>query len=154
MQTILVIHGILRWAVLLFGAWTLLNALTGVMSKRAYSANDNRSNLFFMICCDIQLLIGLILFFSNSWFDKVKAGMGAVMKNPVDRFFTVEHAGMMILAWILVHVGRSSVKRAPNDAAKHKKMLVFFGLAFLIIIASIPWPFRAEIARPWLRMFN
>ena len=85
---------------------------------------------------------------------KVKAGMGDVMKNPVDRFFTVEHAGMMILAWILVHVGRSSVKRAPNDAAKHKKMLIFFGLAFLIIIASIPWPFRAEIARPWLRMFN
>ena len=154
MQTILVIHSILRWAVLLFGAWTLLNALTGVMSKRAYSANDNRSNLFFMISCDIQLLIGLILFFSNAWFDKVKAGMGDVMKNPVDRFFTVEHAGMMILAWILVHVGRSSVKRAPNDAAKHKKMLVFFGLAFLIIIASIPWPFRAEIARPWLRMFN
>ncbi|HPH84518.1 MAG TPA: hypothetical protein PLC48_03630 [Ferruginibacter sp.] len=154
MQTILVIHSILRWAVLLFGAWTLLNALTGVMSKRIYNAGDNRSNLFFMISCDIQLLIGLILFFSNSWFDKVKAGMGDVMKNPVDRFFTVEHAGMMILAWILVHVGRSSVKRAPNDAAKHKKMLIFFGLAFLIIIASIPWPFRAEIARPWLRMFN
>lgn len=154
MQTILVIHSILRWAVLLFGAWTLLNALTGVMSKRIYNAGDNRSNLFFMISCDIQLLIGLILFFSNAWFDKVKAGMGDVMKNPVDRFFTVEHAGMMILAWILVHVGRSSVKRAPNDAAKHKKMLVFFGLAFLIIIASIPWPFRAEIARPWLRMFN
>ena len=154
MQTILVIHSILRWAVLLFGAWTLLNALTGVMSKRIYNAGDNRSNLFFMISCDIQLLIGLILFFSNAWFDKVKAGMGDVMKNPVDRFFTVEHAGMMILAWILVHVGRSSVKRAPNDAAKHKKMLIFFGLAFLIIIASIPWPFRAEIARPWLRMFN
>jgi len=124
------------------------------MSKRIYNAGDNRSNLFFMISCDIQLLIGLILFFSNAWFDKVKAGMGDVMKNPVDRFFTVEHAGMMILAWILVHVGRSSVKRAPNDAAKHKKMLIFFGLAFLIIIASIPWPFRAEIARPWLRMFN
>ena len=154
MQTILVIHSILRLAVLLFGASTLLNALTGVMSKRIYNAGDNRSNLFFMISCDIQLLIGLILFFSNAWFDKVKAGMGDVMKNPVDRFFTVEHAGMMILAWILVHVGRSSVKRAPNDAAKHKKMLVFFGLAFLIIIASIPWPFRAEIARPWLRMFN
>jgi len=124
------------------------------MSKRIYNAGDNRSNLFFMISCDIQLLIGLILFFSNAWFDKVKAGMGDVMKNPVDRFFTVEHAGMMILAWILVHVGRSSVKRAANDAAKHKKMLIFFGLAFLIIIASIPWPFRAEIARPWLRMFN
>jgi hypothetical protein len=76
------------------------------------------------------------------------------MKNPSDRFFTVEHALIMIIAWILVHVGRSSVKRAVTDTSKHKKMLVFFGLAFLLILASIPWPFRTEIARPWFRWFN
>ncbi|MEO6405155.1 MAG: hypothetical protein ABIY51_02315 [Ferruginibacter sp.] len=154
MQAVLVFHNILRWAVLLFGLWTIINALSGVMGRRIYSASDNRSNLLFMISCDIQLLLGLILFFSNSWFDKLKGGMGEVMRNRYDRFFTVEHAGMMILAWILVHVGRTSVKRASSDNAKHKKMLLFFGLAFLIIIASIPWPFRAEIARPFFRWFN
>lgn len=154
MQTVLVLHNVLRWGVLLFGLWAVVNALTGVMSKRIYSANDNRSGLLFMIFCDIQLLIGLMLYFSNAWFDKIKAGMGPVMKNGYDRFFTVEHSGMMILAWILVHIGRSSVKRAVTDSAKHKKMLVFFGLAFLIIIASIPWPFRTEIARPLFRWFN
>src|SRR3954470_10362518 len=101
MQTVLVLHNIMRWAVLLFGVWTVFNAFSGVMAKRAYSANDNRSNLFFMICCDIQLLIGLSLYFSNSWFDKIKEGMGVVMKNGYDRFFAVEHAAMMLLAWIL-----------------------------------------------------
>ena len=154
MQTILVIHNIMRWAILLFGLWTLLNAITGVMSKRAYTANDNRSNLFFMISCDIQLLLGLALYFSNSWFDKLKTGMGPVMKNSYDRFFTIEHTTMMILAWILVHVGRTSVKRASTDAAKHRKMLLFFGLALLLILAAIPWPFRTEIARPLFRWFN
>lgn len=154
MQIILVLHNILRWAILLFGVWTLLNALSGVMSKRAYSSNDNRSNLFFMISCDIQLLLGLVLYFSNSWFDKLKSGMGPVMKNGHDRFFTVEHSLIMILAWILVHVGRTSVKRAATDAAKHRKMLLFFGLALLLILAAIPWPFRTEIARPLLRWFN
>ncbi len=154
MQTILVLHNILRWAILLFGVWTLVNALSGVMSKRPYSLNDNRSNLFFMIGCDIQLLLGLVLYFSNSWFDKLKAGMGPVMKNGYDRFFTVEHSLMMIIAWILVHVGRTSVKRASTDAAKHRKMLLYFGLALLLILASIPWPFRTEIARPLLRWFN
>ena len=131
-----------------------MNALSGVMSKRPYSLNDNRSNLFFMIGCDIQLLLGLVLYFSNSWFDKLKAGMGPVMKNGYDRFFTVEHSLMMIIAWILVHVGRTSVKRASTDAAKHRKMLLYFGLALLLILASIPWPFRTEIARPLLRWFN
>lgn len=152
-MTILVIHNILRWAILLFGVWTLINAITGIMSKRTFSGNDNRSSLFFMILCDIQLLMGLSLFFSNSWFDKMKAGMGEVMKNSYDRFFIVEHGFMMILAWILVHVGRTAVKRAAPEK-KHKKMLLFFGIAILLIIISIPWPNKAEVARPWMRWFN
>ena len=154
MQTILILHNIMRWAILVFGLWTLFNALSGIISKRALNANDNRSNLFFMISCDIQLLLGLVLFFSNSWFDKLKGGMGPVMKNSFDRFFTIEHSLMMIIAWILVHVGRTSVKRASTDAAKHRKMLLYFGLALLLILAAIPWPFRTEIARPLFRGFN
>ena len=154
MQTILILHNILRWAILVFGFWTLLNALTGVMSKRPFNSNDNRSNLFFMIGCDLQLLLGLILFFSNAWFDSLKAGMGVAMKNPVTRFFTMEHALIMIIAWILVHVGRTAVKRATTDSSKHRKMLIYFGIAFLLILISIPWPFRAEIARPLFRWYN
>ncbi|MEO7523964.1 MAG: hypothetical protein ABIT58_07700 [Ferruginibacter sp.] len=154
MQTVLVFHNILRWAVLFFGLWTVINALTGVAGKRAFSSNDNKSNLFFMISCDIQLLVGLTLYFSNPWFDMLKTKGGAVMKDSTLRFFTVEHALMMILAWILVHVGRTSVKKATTDAGKHKKMLLFFGLALLLILAAIPWPFRSEIARPWMRGFN
>ena len=154
MQAVEIFHNLLRWGILLFGVLTLFNALTGVMSKRAYSSGDNKMSLIFMICCDIQLLLGLLLFFMNGWMDKVKSGMGEVMKNNVDRFFTVEHSFMMILAWILVHVGRSAVKRAPTDAAKHRKMLIFFGLAILLILVSIPWPFRAGIGRPYFRWFN
>ncbi len=153
MQIVLVIHNLLRWAVLLFGVWTLINALTGVFSKRNYTANDNRSNLFFMISCDIQLLIGLILYFSNSWFDRLK-DLGSNMKDPYNRFFTMEHMSLMIVAWILVHVGRASVKRADTDAAKHKRMLIFFGIALLLILVSIPWPFREVIGKPYFRWFN
>ena len=153
MQIVLVIHNLLRWAVLLFGVWTLINALTGVFSKRIYTANDNRSNLFFMISCDIQLLIGLILYFSNSWFDRLK-DLGSNMKDPYNRFFTMEHMSLMIVAWILVHVGRASVKRADTDAAKHKRMLIFFGIALLLILVSIPWPFREVIGKPYFRWFN
>lgn len=153
MQIVLVIHNLLRWAVLLFGVWTLINALTGVFSKRNYTANDNRSNLFFMISCDIQLLIGLILYFSNSWFDRLK-DLGSNMKDPYNRFFTIEHMSLMLIAWILVHVGRASVKRAGTDIAKHKRMLLFFGIALLLILVSIPWPFREVIGKPYFRLFN
>lgn len=153
MQIVLVFHNILRWAVLLFGLFTLISALSGTFSKRDYLASDGRSNFFFMLSCDIQLLLGLILYFTNSWFDRLK-DFGHSVKDPNYRFFTLEHALLMIIAWILVHVGRASVKRAPTSAAKHKRTLLFFGLAFLLILAAIPWPFREAVTRPLFRWFN
>ena len=111
MQFVLILHNVVRWAVLFFGLWTLLNGITGYFGKRNYTANDNRSNLFFMISCDIQLLIGLILYFVNGWSAKLK-DLGSNMKDPYIRFFTMEHIVMMLIAWALVHIGRASVKKA------------------------------------------
>ena len=153
MQIVLILHSLFRWAVLLFGLWTLLNALTGFFGKRTYTAGDNRSNLLFMISCDIQLLIGLVLYFTNGWFDRLK-DLGNNMKDPVNRFFTMEHMSLLLVAWILVHIGRAAVKRADTDAAKHKKMLIFFGIALVLILVSIPWPFRQLIERTYFRWFN
>src|SRR3982751_460325 len=153
MQVVLVMHNLLRWGVLIFGLWTLLNALTGVFGRRKYTAGDNRSNLLFMIFCDIQLLVGLVLYFSNAWFDRLK-DLGNNMKDPYNRFFTMEHLSMMLIAWILVHVGRASVKRAGTDTAKHRRTLIFFGIAILLILISIPWPFREVVGKPYFRWFN
>lgn len=144
----------LRWAVLLFGVWAVFAALGAVISKRAYKSSDNKVSLFFMISCDIQLLLGLILYFTGMWLEKVKSGMGAVMKDPLERFFAIEHALMMIIAWLLVHIGRSMVKRSNSDAQKHKRTLIYFGIALLIILAMIPWPFRQPgIARQFFPQF-
>ncbi len=150
MSAVLIVHNLLRWAVLIFGLITIIRAISGLTSGRMYNGGDNKMNLFFMISCDVQLLIGLVLFFGGDWFRLIKtSGMGEVMKNPIYRFFTVEHGSMMILAWILVHVGRTTVKRSVTDKAKHRKALLFFGIALVIILASIPWPFRELTGRPY-----
>ncbi|HAO47117.1 MAG TPA: hypothetical protein PLZ45_05090 [Ferruginibacter sp.] len=148
----LVIHSILRWAVVILGLWAVLSAISAILSKREYRNADNKVSLFFMISCDIQLLLGLILYFTGMWFDKLKSGVGSLDKS--ERFFAMEHAVMMIIAWLLVHIGRSMVKRADNDAQKHKRTLIYFGIALVIILAMIPWPFRAPgIARGWFPQF-
>lgn len=152
MQTVLVLHNILRWAVLLFGLWTLFSAMSGIVSKRNYTAAHSRSNFLFMLSCDIQFVLGLILYYSNLWFERLK-DLGNNMKDPTSRFFTMEHGLLMIIALVLVHVGRVSVKKATTPAAKHKRTLLFFGLAIVLILAAIPWPFREAIARPLLRWF-
>lgn len=142
MNYTLVIHNLLRWAVLVFGILAVVGALGGLLSKRTYKNSDNKLSLFFMISCDIQLLLGLILYFTGMWFENFKSNPAAIMKDTAQRFFAVEHALMMIIAWLLVHIGRSLVKRTDSDAGKHKRTLIFFGIALLLILAMIPWPFR------------
>ncbi|MEO6639294.1 MAG: hypothetical protein ABIN25_13530 [Ginsengibacter sp.] len=152
MQVMLVIHNLLRWLILLFGLWTVINAVSGLVSKKAFTTSDNRSNFFFMLSMDIQLLVGLGLYFSGQWFDRMRH-LGENMKDANLRFFTMEHAGLMILAWILVHVGRVSVKKAVTSQAKFRRSLVFFGIALVLILIAIPWPFREAVARPLFRWF-
>ena len=154
METALILHSIIRWGIVIFGLWAVIIAILGLIRRRPYTASDNRSGLLFMIFCDIQFLLGLILLVKNGWFDKLKMGMGPLMKNSYDRFFVVEHALMMIIAWVLVHIGRSAVKKAATDRARHKKMLIYYGIALVLIIISVPWPFRTEVARPFFRWFN
>jgi hypothetical protein len=152
MQVLLITHNLLRWFVLLFGIWTVLNALSGLSGKKEYLVADGRSNFFFMLSMDIQLIVGLSLYFAGGWFDKLKH-LGEYMKDPALRFFTMEHEFMMIIAWILVHVGRVMVKKANSSPAKFSRSLIFFGISLLLILIATPWPFREAVARPWLRWF-
>ena len=47
------------------------------------------------------------------------------------------------LGIVLMHVAYVFVKRGKTDKAKHVWTAVGMGLSLLIVLASIPWPFRA-----------
>ena len=154
MNYTLILHNILRWAVLLFGLWAVFNAFRGISGKKLYTANDNRTSLIFMICCDIQLVAGLILYFNGPWFKLLTNNTKEVMRDSAMRFFAMEHILVMLIAWILVHIGRTAVKRSVGDNQKHKKSLIYFGIALLLILIMIPWYFRQPgIARPLFPQF-
>jgi hypothetical protein len=44
----------------------------------------------------------------------------------------------VVLALLVVNL----VKRAASDNVKQKRQLRYLGIALLLIVASIPWPFR------------
>lgn len=99
-----------------------------------------------------MLLIGIYQWIAGNWgLQSIQHnGMKEVMKNPTLRFFAIEHAVGMLIAIALIHIGRIYAKKHIPDAAKHKRTLLFFGLALLIIIVSLPWPFReAGAGRGW-----
>ncbi|GEP94144.1 hypothetical protein [Chitinophaga cymbidii] len=151
-HTLVIIHSLVRWLILLFGIWAVIRAFIGVSGKSAYGASDAKAGLFFMIFLDIQMLLGILLLFVSSMVNF--SDMGVTMKTPHLRFFTVEHTIMAIIAIALVHIGRGKIKKLTDDAKKHRTALIFFGLALIVILALIPWPFREALGhRSWFPQF-
>jgi hypothetical protein len=135
---VLLVHSWLRWAVLIAGLMAFLRAATA--GRRPWVPADDRSTRWFTIVLDIQVLLGLLLYFVLSPFTREALGdVGAAMKNSGLRFWAVEHTFGMIIGVALAHVGAVKVRKAPSYG-KHRVAMIFFGLALLAILASIPWP--------------
>jgi len=69
-------------------------------------------------------------------------GAATVMKDAVLRFWAVEHISGMIIAIILITLTRGVAKKGAEPSKKNKKLLLFYVLALVIILSSIPWPGR------------
>lgn len=147
------LHSVLRYLVLFFALWAIFKSMSGMGGNKAFTKGDQRPGLFFMISMDVQLLVGLILYFTGGFgLNSIKSlGMGETMKNSITRFFAVEHLIGMLVALVLVHIGYAATKKAElTDQKKYKKSFWLYLIALVVIIASIPWPFREVGAgRSW-----
>src|SRR6185295_9712041 len=97
-------HSGWRWIVLIMAVAAVLNFGIATTTKRNFKPLDNRISLFYMIAADIQLLLGLILYFFispvvKSYFDNVTL----TMDNEA-HFFAIEHPIFMLLSIICVHL--------------------------------------------------
>ena len=131
-------HSGLRWILLVLIVWAIIKSVSGWMGQKDYQKSDRIAALLALIFTHIQLLIGLVLYFLSP---KVSFESG-VMESSLLRFYTIEHITMMIVAIALITFGFSSAKRLEASLAKHKRVAVTYGIGLLIMIASIPWPFR------------
>jgi len=116
------------------------NAIIGLTSNKEFTDKDLRIPLFALIVGHIQLLIGLVAYFTSAQFAILKEnGMGAAMKDPEIRLVIVEHPLMMILAVVLITVGFSKHKNKSTDKAKFKTIALYYGVALLFVLSRIPW---------------
>jgi hypothetical protein len=135
-------HSGLRWLVLGLLIYAIYNAAT---NKTSYEKRDKMINLFAMISLHIQLLLGLILYYTSG---NVSFESGW-MKNAVTRFYGMEHLLGMLLAIIVVTVGRKMAEKQEEPEQKNKKILVWYTIGLVLILASIPWPFREALNGSW-----
>lgn len=151
-ELFLSLHSILRWVMLVLLLLTIFRAYNGYAKKGIFSGSDRKAALFTMISFDIQLVLGLLLYFIFSPTVKLAiSDFGSAMKDANLRFWAVEHLAMMLLAWAMIHIGWVMIKKEKTDSGKHKKMLIFYLIAFLLLMVAIPWPISSH-ARPWLRL--
>ncbi len=141
------LHSILRYFILLFALIVVVQSLIGMLGKKKFKTGNKQSALVLLIFCDLQLLLGLALYFLTGTINKFSDG--DVMKDPVKRFWAVEHGVSMLIAIILVHIGYSFTKKLMDDDRKFKRIFWCVFIALILIVAMIPWQWKSEgIARP------
>jgi len=134
------LHDTLRWLLLLSLVTTLVKYLIGWLGNQPWKKTDNLMGIIFTSLMDLQLLVGLVLYFFLSPITKFAfSDFGAAMKDTELRFYAVEHFLMMLIAVILVHIGRAKSKKAATDAGKFKIATLFYGLALVVMLVAIPW---------------
>lgn len=140
------LHNLLRWVILLLLLFSLVKAFRAKAQPDSFPGGKQPIWLFTLIASHLTLLLGLYQwgwgrfgFFTTS----LPEGT-SVMKNAFYRFYWVEHPVGMILAILFVTLAYRYGKQAA-----YSKTFMYFLISMILILLSIPWPFRAEeIARP------
>jgi hypothetical protein len=139
---LLEVHSIFRWIILLLLILSIIQSFAGWRKNKELREGDAKLWLFTMISAHITLLVGLYLLFFGR-FGVLSSGLPEgvhLMKDKFFRFFWIEHPVGMVIAVVLITLGRGVVKKQIKDPLKYKRAFWFFLLALIIILALIPWP--------------
>jgi hypothetical protein len=148
---VLAIHSWVRWAALVAGIGATLASARG-SNLRDGLGRIERWGLVLTLAVDLQLLLGLLLYFVVSpELQIIRADFSAALQDPKMRFWAVEHVGTMVGAVVLVHLGRVLGTNARTTASKRILSMTCYGLATIAMIAATPWPWTSN-ARPLFRL--
>ncbi|MDX1278056.1 hypothetical protein [Oceanihabitans sediminis] len=139
-STVKTLHSYWAYLVLIILLIAVVNAIYKRFSNKEYQATDFRIALFTLIVSHTQLLIGLVLYFVSprlSLFSEL--GMGAVMKDSMNRLYLVEHPIINILAIVFITIGYSKHKKKLTSLPKFNAIAIFYSIGLVLFLSRIPW---------------
>ena len=142
-ELILTLHNLVRWVVIILGIVAAALAFAGWLNKRSWTERVRRIGSFFAMSVDIQILLGLLLYFIGPL--KIAGALqdfGAAMGVSDLRFYALEHPLLMVLGVVFAHLGNALPRKVDDPQAKYKRAAVFFGLAVVLILIGTPWARR------------
>lgn len=139
-RTLLLLHSWNRWVILILGVVVVAVALSRWLSKHESSTLTGKLSLVFIIALDVQLLLGVGLYFVSPLMETFLSAPGAAMRDSVLRYWGVEHTFAMLLALALAHVGRVLFKKAATAIDANRRAAIFLGISVLVMLLANPWP--------------
>jgi len=140
MEILTTAHSYLAYVVLAMLFFAVSNAVLGLVGKKIFTLEkDFRLSLFTLILAHLQLVLGLLVFFTATSGLKAIQQLGMGGMNSAARLLAVEHPFVNILAIILITIGWSRHKKFMEGAKKFKSIALFYGLGLLLILSRIPW---------------
>ena len=130
------LHTILRWIILLLLLVTLYQAFSKKESIR-------KTSLWLLISSHTMLLIGVYQLIAGRY--GITKGLPegiSLMKDTFYRFYWIEHPLAMIIAIILI-----TIARGKSKTLNYKATGWYLLIALILILVSIPWPFREIVGR-------
>nr|WP_298659200.1 hypothetical protein [uncultured Flavobacterium sp.] len=128
-------HSTIAYAVLALLLVSTINAFMGISAKRNFTKNDRSLALVALIFSHIQLLVGLVLWFTSPI---GKAALGQ-MSNSALRLTAMEHPLINIIALVLITIGWSKHKKEESSNGKFKKIAYLYAIGLVLILSRIPW---------------
>lgn len=150
---ILATHSLTRWLILISLLYVIYRAYKGWISKRPFSRLDNFSLNLTVIIAYIQLVEGIWLYFTSPIIHYFLHHFKEAVPQNEFRFFGMEHSLVMITAIVIIVIGAAKTKRKKTGNEKFKTMAVWFSIALLMILSSVPWVFSPYVSRPYFRAF-
>jgi len=150
---LLATHSLIRWFVLISLLFAIYRGYRGWLLKKPFSRFDNNVRHITATIAHVQLIIGLWLYFISPIVAYFLYNFKDAVHERQIRFFGMEHATMMLTGIILITIGSVKAKRKTTDLEKFKTMAIWFTIALLVILSSIPWSFSPLVSRPMFRSF-
>jgi len=145
-------HSLTRWLVLIALLTILVRSYYGWLKGKSYTAADNKLRVIGLSVFHIQATMGIILYSISPIIDYFFNNFKTAVHERDVRFFGMEHSLMMFISLAIITVAAISSKKKTNDKEKFKTLAIWFTVALVIILFSIPWSFGNITAnRPLFR---
>lgn len=148
---LLILHSWTRWLVLISLIYTTYHAFRSWWTDRSPRIWNTRLMDFTLLIAYLQMVLGLCLYSLSPFVAAFWQQLPQSLHLREVRFFGIEHSVSMLVAVALMRIGTYRAKRQKPDAQRFKTIFLWFGVALLLLLSSIPWGLPPLVNRPFFR---